>query len=110
MKYMLIIYGNQELWSSIDPAEMAKEITCNLEKWLPEGPDRERWSQEEPLTDAMKEAPLAELPRTLQDQVGNLMEEEKDLFDEMEDVSTSWADACASVTPGFSRPSVIQLP
>jgi hypothetical protein len=23
---MLIIYGNQELWSSIDPAEMAKEI------------------------------------------------------------------------------------
>ena len=26
MKYMLIIYGNQELWSSIDPAEMAKEI------------------------------------------------------------------------------------
>ena len=28
MKYMLIIYGNQELWSSIDPAEMAKEIAA----------------------------------------------------------------------------------
>ena len=28
MKYMLIIYGNQELWSSIDPAEFAKEIAA----------------------------------------------------------------------------------
>jgi hypothetical protein len=26
MKYMLIIYGNQELWNSIDPAEFQKEI------------------------------------------------------------------------------------
>jgi hypothetical protein len=26
VKYMLIIYGNQELWSSIDPQEFAKEI------------------------------------------------------------------------------------
>jgi hypothetical protein len=25
---MLIIYGNQELWSSIDPAEMAREIAA----------------------------------------------------------------------------------
>ena len=28
MKYMLIIYGNQELWSSIDPADYAKEIAA----------------------------------------------------------------------------------
>lgn len=28
MKYMLIIYGNQELWDSIDPAEFAKEIAA----------------------------------------------------------------------------------
>ena len=28
MKYMLIIYGNQELWSSIEPAEFAKEIAA----------------------------------------------------------------------------------
>jgi hypothetical protein len=26
VKYMLIIYGNQELWSSIDPADLAAEI------------------------------------------------------------------------------------
>lgn len=26
MKYLLMIYGNAELWNSIDPAEFAKEI------------------------------------------------------------------------------------
>jgi hypothetical protein len=74
-------------------AEMAKELTTNIEKWLPDTPDRERWSQEEPLTDAMKEAPMAELPGELEDIVGKLMEEEEDLFDEMEDASSSWADS-----------------
>ena len=74
-------------------AEMAEEMTTNIEKWLPDTPDRERWSQEEPLTDAMKEAPMAELPGELEDIVGELMEEEEDLMDEMEDVSSSWADS-----------------
>ncbi len=74
-------------------AEMAEEMTTNIEKWLPDTPDRERWSQEEPLTDDMKEAPMAELPGELEDLVGELMEEEEDLFDEMEDVSSSWADS-----------------
>lgn len=74
-------------------AEMAKEITTNIEKWLPDTPDREKWSQEEPLTDSMKEAPMAELPKELEDIVGDLMEGEEDLFDEMEDVSSSWTDS-----------------
>ena len=74
-------------------AEMAEEIKTNLEKWLPDTPDRERWSQEESLTDEDKEAPMAELPGELEDLVGELMEEEDDLFDEMEDVSSSAADS-----------------
>ena len=74
-------------------AEMAEELTTNIEKWLPDTPDREKWSQEEPLSDAMREAPMAELPNELEDLVGELMEEEEDLFDEMEDVSSSWADS-----------------
>jgi hypothetical protein len=41
----------------------------------------------------MQEAPMAELPGELEDLVGKLMEEEEDLFDEMEDVSSSWADS-----------------
>ena len=74
-------------------AEMAEEMTTNIEKWLPDTPDRERWKQEEPLTDAMREAPMAELPHQLEDIVGELMEQEEDLFDEMEDVTSSWADS-----------------
>ena len=74
-------------------AEMAEEIQTNLEKWLPDEPDRERWSQEESLSDEGKEAPMAELPGELEDLIGELMEEEEDIFDEMEDVSTSAADS-----------------
>jgi hypothetical protein len=74
-------------------AEMAQEMTTNIEKWLPDTPDRERWKQEEPLTDSMREAPMAELPHELEDIIGDLMEQEEDLFDEMEDVSSSWADS-----------------
>lgn len=73
--------------------EMAKELTTNLEKWLPDTPDRERWSQEESLSDKDKEAPMAELPGQLEDLIGELMEQEEDLFDEMEDVSSSAADS-----------------
>jgi hypothetical protein len=73
--------------------ERAEELTTNLEKWLPEGPDREKWSQEESLSDENKEAPMAELPGELEDLVGDLMEQEEDLFDEMEDVSSSAADS-----------------
>ncbi|MHC4404696.1 MAG: hypothetical protein ACYTG0_34015 [Planctomycetota bacterium] len=74
-------------------AEMAEEIQTNMEKWLPDTPDRERWSQEEYLNDEMKEAPMAELPGELEDLIGDLLEEEEDLFDEMEDVSSSAADS-----------------
>ena len=74
-------------------AEMAEEIQTNMEKWLPDTPDRERWSQEESLTDEGKEAPMAELPGELEDLIGDLLEEEEDLFDEMEDVSSSAADS-----------------
>ncbi len=74
-------------------AEMAEEITTNMEKWLPDEADRERWSQEEYVSDEGKEAPMAELMGELEDLIGELAEEEEDLFDEMEDVSSSAADS-----------------
>jgi hypothetical protein len=73
--------------------EMAEEIKTNFEKWLPDTPDREKWSQEESPTDKDKEAPMAQLPSELEDIVGDLMEKEEDLFDEMEDVSSSAAES-----------------
>ena len=73
--------------------ERAEELTTNMEKWLTDTPKREKWSQEESLSDKDKEAPMAELPGELEDIVGQLMEQEEDLFDEMEDVSSSAADS-----------------
>ncbi len=73
--------------------ERAEEIKTNMEKWLPDTPDREKWSQEEALTDQDKEAPMAELPGELEDLIGDLMEEEEDVMDEAEDVSSSAADS-----------------
>ena len=74
-------------------AEMAEEIKTNIEKWLYEKPDRLKWSQEEPLTDNFKEAPMAELPGELEDLIGELADQEEDMFDEMEDVTSSWTDS-----------------
>ena len=73
--------------------ERAEEMKTNLEKWLPDSPDREKWSQEESPTDKDKEAPMAELPGELEDLVGDLMEQEEDIFDEAEDVSSSATDS-----------------
>jgi len=73
--------------------EMAEEITSNMEKWLPDTADRERWSQEETVNDDEKEAPMAELPLELEDLIGELMEEEENLFDEMEDITSSMIDS-----------------
>ncbi|MCY2926205.1 MAG: hypothetical protein NT031_12330, partial [Planctomycetota bacterium] len=72
--------------------ENAKALTSNIEKWLSDEPDRTKWAMEAPAGGADKvEAP--ELPTQLEDLVGDLLEEEEDLFDEMEDVSSKWADS-----------------
>jgi hypothetical protein len=71
--------------------EMAKSIESNLEKWLMDEPDRQKWSQEDPITKA--DTPMAELPKELEDMVGELMEEQEDLFEEMEDANANWTDS-----------------
>jgi hypothetical protein len=73
--------------------ERAEEIQTNMEKWLPDTPDREKWSQEESTSDQDKEPPMAELPGELEDLIGELMEEEEDLMAEAEDVSSSAIDS-----------------
>jgi len=71
--------------------ELAEEIVENLERWLPDQPDRIKWAMEEPLE--QPEIPHAELPEQLEDLVGELFEEEEDIFDEMEDTTSGWADS-----------------
>ncbi len=70
--------------SAIDKAE---ELTTNLEKWLPDEPDREKWSMESP-TGGQDNIEMPELSSELVDMVGDLLEDEEDLFDEMQDVSS----------------------
>ncbi|HUW84240.1 MAG TPA: hypothetical protein VMZ31_15755 [Phycisphaerae bacterium] len=71
--------------------ELAEDLTTQIEKWLPDEPDRIKWSMEEPLEDI--DVPMAELPDELEDIVGELLEQEEDLFDDIEDVTSGWADS-----------------
>ncbi len=71
--------------------ELAESLTTHLEKWLPDEPDRTAWKMEEPLADY--EVPMAELPEKLEDIVGELVEQEEALMEEIDDASSSWADS-----------------
>ena len=70
--------------------ENAESLTTNIEKWLPDEPDRKKWAMEAP-TGGEENIEAAELPGELEDLVGDLLEEEEDLFDEMGDVASKYA-------------------
>ena len=71
--------------------ESAEALTTHLEKWLPDTPDRQKWEMEEPLSE--NQAPMAELPEQIEDLIGDLMEQQEDVFEEMEDTTSSWTDS-----------------
>jgi len=72
--------------------ELAESLTENIEKWLEDIPDRIKWNMEE-FDGELPEVPMAELPEQLEDLIGELIEEEDDLMEEMEDVTSAWADS-----------------
>ncbi len=67
--------------------ENAESLTANIEKWLPDEPDRKKWNMEDPAA-GQENIEAAELPTELEDLVGDLLEEEEDLFEEMQDLSS----------------------
>jgi hypothetical protein len=71
--------------------ESAAQLTAHLERWLSHQPDRTNWQMEEPLT--QNDQHMAELPKQLQDMVGDLMDKEEDLTEEMESLASKWADS-----------------
>ena len=71
--------------------ENAETLTANLEKWLPDEPDRIKWAMEDPIDQDNIEQ--AELPTELEDLVGDLLEEEEDLFEEIDDVTSRYASS-----------------
>ncbi len=68
--------------------ENAETLTANIEKWLSDKPDREKWDMEDPT--GQENIEQAELPTELEDLVGDLLEEEEDLLEEVEDVSSKY--------------------
>ena len=72
-------------------AEKAEELVENLERWLSDVHDYLKWNMEDiPEQD---EIPLADLPEELEDIVGELVDQEDSLEEEVEDVSSGWADS-----------------
>jgi hypothetical protein len=71
--------------------ENARKLENNLERWLPDAPDNIKWNMEEPLAPA--DIALAELPRELEDIVGELLDREETMTPEVEDATSSWLDS-----------------
>lgn len=71
--------------------EGAEELIHNLERWLPDTPDHEKWLMEEAQTPA--DIPLADLPGELEDIVGELLDDEEAMAEDVEDVTSSWMDS-----------------
>jgi hypothetical protein len=71
--------------------ENAESLTTHIERWLQQQPDRQAWQMEDPVTQL--DPKMAELPQQLQDMVGDLMDKEEDLTQEMESQASKYADS-----------------
>ena len=71
--------------------ENARELVQNLERWLPDTPDNLKWNMEEPNSPG--DIALAELPSELEDIVGDLIDKEEEMNQEVEDVTSPWMDS-----------------
>lgn len=71
--------------------ESAEELVHNLERWLPDTPDHTKWLMEDPLVPP--DVPLAELPAELEDIIGDLLDEEDQMGEDVEDVTSAWMDS-----------------
>jgi hypothetical protein len=71
--------------------ESAKSLSTHIERWLGHTPDRSKWEMEEAT--AQNEAPMAELPKQLQDMMGDLMDQEEDETQQMESLGSKFADS-----------------
>ncbi|HUT01052.1 MAG TPA: hypothetical protein VM031_01255 [Phycisphaerae bacterium] len=69
-----------------------EEIKDNLEKWLPDEPDRIKWAMES-IPDNQGKIELPELPTELEDLVGDLLEKEEELFEDMDDLNARAASS-----------------
>lgn len=70
--------------------ELAKELEQNLEKWMSDHRDNIQWKMEEALAPA--DVPVSQLPKALEDIVGDLLDKEDQMGQDVEDFSSAWMD------------------
>jgi len=73
--------------------ELAESLVEEMEMWLPNSPDHIQWIMEEPLD--FPEIPMVDLPDQLWDLIGDLIEDQDELNEAAEDVTSAWADSIA---------------
>ena len=71
--------------------EKANEIEQNLERWLPNTPDNTKWSMEE--SPQQPDIPMAELPKQLDDLIGDLLQKEEEMDPDKDDPSSTFMDS-----------------
>jgi hypothetical protein len=81
--------------------ESAKELTSNMDKWLMNTPNSGEYTQEDPTK--QNDAPEAELPKELQDMIGDLMQQQEDLDQQMQQQSANWQDSMDQAVGGDAK-------
>jgi len=69
--------------------EKVKERFADMEMWMMDKPDTIRWKQEGWDVNEMPEIPLVDLPEELEDLVGDLVDQQKDLNKDADDSSSN---------------------
>ncbi|MDQ3624547.1 MAG: hypothetical protein M3463_19030, partial [Verrucomicrobiota bacterium] len=77
----------------LDAIERAKEIAADMEMWLPNKTEREKWLMENFEKTEMSEIPNLPLADAFEDLVGNLMEAQEELQQEIQDAASNQAFA-----------------
>jgi len=68
---------------------LAEEVAEDFEMWMPDHGDNLRWVMEEPMEGTF-EVPEATLPSSLQDMIGDLIEDMNDFDEAADDITGAW--------------------
>ncbi|HTV48026.1 MAG TPA: hypothetical protein VMG59_06240 [Phycisphaerae bacterium] len=71
--------------------EDAQTLDTHIEQWLMQHPDTTKWEMENPV--AQNDVPAPPLPAQLQNMIGQLLQNEEDLTNDMESLGSRWNDS-----------------
>ena len=77
----------------LDAIEAAKKIAADMEMWLPNKNETQKWLMENFDKTEMPEMPMLPLADAFEDLVGNLLEAQKDIEEEIQDAASNQAMA-----------------